>query len=240
MSFLSCTKAVHRTLVATTLAALVALGSQAATEAAIVVSLEQVGGPAVAVPGQQTVVPMLLTATGTGSPLPLDVVGVSSLISWASSDANVTDLYNVTSAGGILNQASAASAVVSNTPGYLFANVVPFNSLTTAGTSNPTFERAYQTDGDGTPISLTDPLSQVTIATIYFGVTADVTGTFNFTLTGTGSYGFTDNGFNIVSFSDGGGTLQVVPEPSTMYSLFAVGLVTTGIQVRRLRRRKAA
>lgn len=239
MSFFNCKK----TVAAVALATFLCLCLVANSQAAIVVTLEQVGGPAVAVPGQQTLVTMELKASGTGSPLPLDVVGFTTLFSWTSSDAAVTDLYNVNSSGTVLNQGSAASAVVSNTTGFLFANVVPSNALTNSGTANPTFERALNIDGDGTPVSLSDPLASVTIATVYFGVTADVLGTFNVSLVGDAAQnrGFVESGtFNYTSFTSSPATLQVVPEPSTMYSLFAVGLVTTGFQLRRRFRRKAA
>lgn len=248
MSFF-CTKAgfrlAHRTLFAAAVAALV-LGSQASSQAALIVSLEQVGGPAVAVSGQQTVVEMLLKVQGDGTPANFNTDTFTTVLSWATSDAVVTDLYNVNAVSSTaLTPAFSSAALVSNVTGYLFAipGTIPGRLLNDSGVDGD-FQRALLVDTElGSGFVELNTSATTTIASIFFGVAADVTGTFNFTIDDSAVYGFVNDASptaQTIGFTNGGGTLQVVPEPSTVYSLFAAGLVTTGLQIRRLRRRKAA
>lgn len=241
MSFFNCTKAVSLVV----LAAAFALGSQASSHAALIVSLEQVGGPAVAVSGQQTVVEMLLKVQGDGTPANFNTDTFTTVLSWATSDATVTDLYNVNAVTEAqLTPAFSTAGLVTNQTGYLFAipGTTPGRLLNDNGVDGD-FERALLVDTElGAGYATLNTSGTTTIASIFFGVTADVTGTFTFTIDDSTSYGFVDDSSpaQTINFTNGGGTLQVVPEPSTMYSLFAVGLVTTGFQLRRRFRRKAA
>jgi len=254
MSFLFCTKAIAkfalRSLFSAVLASMLVLGSQAASQAAIIVGLQQVGGPATADGTNQTLVTARLTINLNGE-TPIGAASWAAGLSWSvtSGTATVSDLYPV------LGNGTAQSAPYTNVgildftqTGMLFEpaasafSVLPATNVTGL---NSTFQRYVSiTDTSGGP-SYTSTTDGIIITDVRFAVSSNIlNATFSVdvldTADNSGQYFFgTGAGQPQVAFTGQAGTLQVVPEPSTMYSLFAVGLVATGCQVRRLRRKAA-
>jgi hypothetical protein len=246
MSFLVFSKAVsrfaHRTLFTVALAALVALASQSASQGAIVVSVEQLNGPAVADGTNPTNVTMRYTVDFTGAEANVGADGFEGSLQWSTSSTGVgvTDLITVNSSGTPTLNANILSYANSVYNGITVSSVV--NNL--GYTANDGINVSLLTNISGEGPRLTVGNTPAIIVDMYFQVAAGITdATFTFDVKNTA-----DNSNNQlvpesgpgVGYTSTSGTLQVVPEPSTMYSLFAVGLVTTGLQFRRLRRRKAA
>jgi hypothetical protein len=254
MSFLFCTKAIAkfalRSLFSAVLASMLVLGSQAASQAAIIVGLQQVGGPATADGTNQTLVTARLTIDLNGETA-INAASFAAGLSWSvgSGTASVTDLYTVTSAGAFTTNSN--SALIANGVGYLFQSVANDGDLNramnTTGLVANSQRSIFFTNLASPP---PNPFPSVTtdgiiITDVRFAISPGIlNATFSVdvldTADNSGQYFFgTGAGQPQVAFTGQAGTLQVVPEPSTMYSLFAVGLVATGCQVRRLRRKAA-
>jgi hypothetical protein len=222
---------------------LLGLFHASAAQATLVVRLEQIGGPAVAVSGTQTFITAALKVSGSlASPLTTTAFGGN--LSWTASGTGVTNsnLYTVTSSGLPVVGGGAMNV---NSAGFLYYNglAVPTGSMNTTGLDS-TFQRYVGIDADANYYpTLSGSFADITVATINFAVSAGISsGEFDFTLNGLQpNRGFFNDQFEAVSFTNGGGTIVVVPEP-TMPAVFVVfGLIAVGYRARgRLRAAKGA
>ena len=206
-----------------------------AAQATLVVRLEQIGGPAVAVSGTQTIITAALKVSGSTSVL--NTSGFSTVLTWSSSNSAVTNLYTVTSA----NSANTTVSPTVSTSGFLYAESGPIAFMNVTGL-NSNSQRYVGVSADATPNVV---FNDVTIMTVRFGVPAGISSAnFDFSLNTTlPDYGFTDpaNDELAFAFTNGGGTIAVVPEP-TMPAVFVVfGLIAVGYRARgRFRAAKGA
>jgi len=205
-----------------------------AAQATLVVRLAQIGGPAVAVSGTQTIITAALKVSGSlASPLTTTAFGAN--LSWTASGTGVTNsnLYTVTTLGVPVVSAAAMNV---NSAGFLYYNGsgVPGSVMNTTGLDS-TFQRYVSIDADPTYYpTLSGSFTDITVATINFAVSAGISSAeFNFILNGLApDRGFFNDEFTAVSFGDGGGKIAVVPEP-TMPAVFVVfGLIAVGYRAR--------
>ncbi|MFZ4638225.1 MAG: hypothetical protein ACOYMC_12500 [Pirellulales bacterium] len=206
-----------------------------AAQATLVVRLEQIGGPAVAVSGTQTIITAALKVSGSTSVL--NTSGFSTVLTWSSSNSAVTNLYTVTSSGSASNTVSPTVS----TPGFLYADSGPLAFMSVEDVASAS-QRFVGVSADPTQNVV---FNDVTIMTVRFGVPAGISSaSFDFSLNTTlPDYGFTDpdNGNTAFAFTNGGGTIAVVPEP-TMPAVFVVfGLIAVRYRARgRFRATKGA
>jgi hypothetical protein len=213
---------------------LLGLFHASAAQATLVVRLEQIGGPAVAVSGTQTIITAALKVSGSTSVL--NTSGFSTVLTWSSSNSAVTNLYTVTSSG----LASSSVNPTVSTPGFLYADTWFISAMNT-NSVDANSQRYVAVSADPTQNVV---FNDVTIMTVLFGVPAGISSAnFDFSLNTASVYGFTDpaNDDLPFAFTNGGGTIAVVPEP-TMPAMFVVlGLIAVGYRARgRLRAAKGA
>lgn len=214
---------------------LLGLFHASAAQATLVVRLEQIGGPAVAVSGTQTIITAALKVSGSTSVLRTS--GFSTVLTWSSSNSAVTNLYTVDPDG----VASSDSEPTASTSGFLYAGRSPFTDMNT-NSLDSNFQRFVSVSANATTRAV---YNDVTIMTVQFGVPAGISSaSFNFSLDTTlPDYGFIDPDNNDLAFAftNGGGTIAVVPEP-TLPAVFVVfGLIAVGYRARgRLRAAKGA
>jgi polyisoprenoid-binding protein YceI len=214
---------------------LLGLFHASSAQATLVVRLEQIGGPAVAVSGTQTIITAALKVSGSTSVL--NTSGFSTVLTWSSSNSAVTNLYTVTSSG----VASSSVNPTVTTPGFLYAESSPIGIMNATSLASNS-QRYVAVSADPTQNVV---FNDVTIMTVRFGVPAGISSAnFNFSLNTTlPDYGFTDPDNNDLAFAftNGGGTIAVVPEP-TMPAVFVVfGLIAVGYRARgRFRATKGA
>ena len=115
-----------------------------AAQATLVVRLEQIGGPAVAVSGTQTIITAALKVSGSTSVL--DTSGFSTVLTWSSSNSAVTNLYTVNSA----NSANTTVSPTVSTSGFLYAESGPIAFMNVTGL-NSNSQRYVGVSADATP-----------------------------------------------------------------------------------------
>lgn len=201
-------------------------------DAGLMVYLEQLNAPAVAVSGTQTLITAAVKVSGTLAS-PLTTSAFSTALTWTASGTGVTNsnLYTVNSSGVPVTTSAALNV---NSPGYLYYGgdgIVPLGTLNVVNLSG-TNQRYVSVDGDPAYYpTLSGTFLGTTIATIRFAVSSGINNAqFNFSLNGNGTtYGFVDDTFNTVGFTNGGGLISVVPEPEmTAGIFFAASIVAVG------------
>jgi len=207
------------------------LGHSPAAEASITVSLQQVGAPAVAVSGTQTIV--FADVVVSGAFVPEQVSGFLTTLSWTG-NVYPTDLYPVNPLGQpVLN----SDFIAANQPGYLFYNAA-FPALTFAQPpSEGASAREIEINWNGNMSSLPTLSTGVTIARLQFAVAEDVDDAiFTFDFSGNS---FVGADLEPVPFTSGGGTIAVVPEPGTLQAcILGIAVVGGNLLRRQVRRRQ--
>lgn len=197
--------------------AIIGIGSFRTIRADLLVSLEQVGGPAVAIPGQQTLVEALLKVELTNGST-LETSGLQTVVAWTvqSGSALPADIYTVNQAGVPTIGATAFDAEQS---GFVFAPITPLFTDMNANDLNPNFQRFLAIVNFDSPlesVSLTESIRS--IAKLRFAVAPDIKNVaFGFSFDGNADeqYGFLlSDGTTYQPFSNAGGIIHVVPEPS--------------------------
>lgn len=191
----------------------------------IIVTLEQVGGPAVAVPGQQTLIDALLKVQLTGNTT-LDTSGFQTVMSWsvAQGSASAEDLYTVDTSGDPIIGAAALDAESS---GYLYATVPPLFVDVNVNSLDESYQRFLGIVNFNSPVESVSLLQSAvaTIAKVRLAVAPNVSDvTFSASFSGSSPSGFLlADGATYQDFTSGGGTIQVVPEPQLIAPLVLLG-----------------
>lgn len=205
--------------------------------AELILTLQQVGPPPLAVSGTQTRVDALLRLSGS-SATPINTPGFSAILSWAGSSGTatpVTGLYTVN-----LNTGTAligAGALTGLGTGYLWNDGTPFPDMN-SNSLDGSYQRYVAINADSTAVG--PGAFDVVIAKIAFAFAAGQSGQYDFTVNAAApTYGLidADNDFNTITMANGGGSLVVVPEPSTVTALVFGGASLFGGKLLSRRRR---
>lgn len=204
----------------------VLLGLSATAEAALVISLQQVGAPPVAVPGQKTIVLASILASGNlGAVVPVD--SFETVLTWnvgPGSSATNLSLKTVEIGG---NPTEGSGALIVSGPSFFFAEASPVGFMNT-NFGNPDNQRVTGVLAGSLVNFPAGEFFNFKIMDIRFGLDADVgEATYSFSIAGTDPDGFYSGGDYALGFPTGSGTITVVPEPGTIPACL-LGLVVIG------------
>lgn len=214
----------------------VLFGLSATAEAGLVISLQQVGPPPVAVPGQETIVVASILASGSlAVAVPVD--SFETVLTWnvgpGSSATNLS--LKTVDIGGVPTVGSGALIVSGSS--FFFSGADPLGFMNT-NTVNADNQRVTGVLAGSLVSFPAGEFSNFKIMDIRFGLDANVgEATYSFSIAGSDPDGFYSGGDYALGFPTGSGTMAFVPEAGTIPACL-LGFVVVGGWMRRRSRRQ--